>query len=1212
MRIKLPLIGFILFTLTFSFLFSSPKLAFADNFTLSGSVKDASGNAISGATVNVNDTNNDNTTTDSSGNYTLSIPQGTYNVQVTPPAGSNFSSAVALSQNISANTVLNFVLVASGSVQLRGHVRDSLGNAVAGQTVKLIATGGSTTSNTSDASGNYTLTVSPATYQSLVVTADHNGVSLDVAQHYQLIASNYSLTQSTMVDLIIPAKKVDFHVQDASGNSVSGVTIKASLAGGLTQNLSIGGSITAAGESSYGVTGTTTAVTDTSGNTTVWLTPTGSSTSYTFVATPPNGSGQVTTTVSNVTFTSDTQQTITLPQPVTLSGHVYDSLGNSVSGQTVQLIASGGGGTFSTTSNASGIYSFTVAPGTYQAFVITADNNSSSVNLSQHYKLIVSNYSLTQNTTADITVPVKKVTVHIQDAAGNSVSNVSVKATIPNGLIQNLSIGSSITAAGESSYGVTATSPKTDSSGNVILWLLPTDANTVYNITATPPGGSGFQTTTLSNVTFNSDTQETITLQQPVTLSGHVYDSLGNPLANQTVTLISSGGNRFNATTNTSGIYLLNVSAATYQTLLITTDNNSFSLNAPQHYQLIASNYSLTQNTTADITVPGKKVTVHVQDQLGNPVSSIGVKALITNGLAQGLSIGSNITAAGESSYGVTGSSPQTDSSGNVILWLLPNDANSPYAFTATPPNGSIYSTFTLSNITVSGDQTELISLQYSHNPATTTATLSPAPDNQGKYSNPTTVTLSAAASSGYTVTNTYYTRDGGTLQTYSSPFTVTGNGSHTITYWSVDNSGVTETHNSKTFTILATYSLSGTVYNDANQNGFQDTGEAGFTGATVTLDSGQTATTDANGNYSFLNVPAGTYVETLTIPNGYTATTTNPANISLAANTTQNFGIIQNNSLVTAINTGGDTEGNFIADTDFSGGTQYSSSASVDTSGVSNPAPEAVYKTVRYGNFSYTIPNLTPNANYTIKLHFNELYWGTDGNDATGKRVFNVSVNGTQVLSNYDIYAKAGGTNKAIVEQLPVTADSNGNVAIQFATVVDNAMVNGIELYNGTLPTPTPTATPTPASSALINAGGNTAGNFAADKNYVGGQPYTSSASVDISTVTNPAPQSVYQSVRYGNFTYTIPNLQAGANYLVRLHFNELYWNNAGSRVFNVKINGSQVLTNYDIFQQAGGENKAVVEEFIKPADSNGKIAIQFVTVTDNAMVNGIELIEQ
>src|SRR4030042_3193452 len=68
-----------------------PKVTFASDYTLSGKVTDSSETAIEGAAISVNDPNNDSATTDSSGNYSLSIPEGTYNIQVTPPAGSNYS-----------------------------------------------------------------------------------------------------------------------------------------------------------------------------------------------------------------------------------------------------------------------------------------------------------------------------------------------------------------------------------------------------------------------------------------------------------------------------------------------------------------------------------------------------------------------------------------------------------------------------------------------------------------------------------------------------------------------------------------------------------------------------------------------------------------------------------------------------------------------------------------------------------------------------------------------------------------------------------------------------------------------------------------------------------------------------------------------------------------------------------------------------------------
>ena len=159
-----------------------------------------------------------------------------------------------------------------------------------------------------------------------------------------------------------------------------------------------------------------------------------------------------------------------------------------------------------------------------------------------------------------------------------------------------------------------------------------------------------------------------------------------------------------------------------------------------------------------------------------------------------------------------------------------------------------------------------------------------------------------------------------------------------------------------------------------------------------------------------------------------------------------------------------------------------------------------------------------------------------------------------------------------------------------------------------GLLSTTTPP--PPPPGGYQINSGGPAVSPFAADEDFTGGGTSATSHAIDTSAVTSPAPQSVYQSNRYGNFTYTVPGLTAGASYTVRLHFAEEYWTTAGSRTFNVIINGNQVLTNFDILATAGAEYKAVVEQFTATADSTGKITIQFTTVKDNAQVNGIEIL--
>ena len=137
----------------------------------------------------------------------------------------------------------------------------------------------------------------------------------------------------------------------------------------------------------------------------------------------------------------------------------------------------------------------------------------------------------------------------------------------------------------------------------------------------------------------------------------------------------------------------------------------------------------------------------------------------------------------------------------------------------------------------------------------------------------------------------------------------------------------------------------------------------------------------------------------------------------------------------------------NWVADEDFSGGTATSTSAAINTSRVANPAPQAVYQTNRFGNFTYTIPGFTAGARYIVDLHFAETFW-----TAPGQRLFNVLINGNQVLTNYDMFASAGGEFIATVESFAVTADATGTITIQFVPgAADNPQVNGIEIGVGT-----------------------------------------------------------------------------------------------------------------------------------------------------------------
>jgi len=152
-------------------------------------------------------------------------------------------------------------------------------------------------------------------------------------------------------------------------------------------------------------------------------------------------------------------------------------------------------------------------------------------------------------------------------------------------------------------------------------------------------------------------------------------------------------------------------------------------------------------------------------------------------------------------------------------------------------------------------------------------------------------------------------------------------------------------------------------------------------------------------------------------------------------------------------INAGGGAAAPYVADTAFSGGSAYSNTNTVATAGVTNPAPQAVYQSEHYGTHTYTITGLTSGTSYLVRLHFAEIYWGPGapgGGTGTGVRTFDVAINGTTVLPGFDIFAAAGGANRAIVREFAPTANTGGQLAITFTTLKDNAKSSGIEILPG------------------------------------------------------------------------------------------------------------------------------------------------------------------
>lgn len=184
-----------------------------------------------------------------------------------------------------------------------------------------------------------------------------------------------------------------------------------------------------------------------------------------------------------------------------------------------------------------------------------------------------------------------------------------------------------------------------------------------------------------------------------------------------------------------------------------------------------------------------------------------------------------------------------------------------------------------------------------------------------------------------------------------------------------------------------------------------------------------------------------------------------------------------------------------------------------------------------------------------------------------------------------------------------------------QYYTRIDGSLVNSVTLAGGqgaVLIGSTNTASGVSAVTQIDTGSTSSAGSFSYDNSYYGGLPAYTAGSIDLSGVSNPAPMAVYQTERWGASNYTLGGYTPGAQYTVRLHFAEFYWYYPGQRVFSVAINGSTVLSNFDIIAAAGSRMKAVSEQFTTTANSNGQIDIQFLQgPADWPKVSGIEILQ-
>lgn len=270
------------------------------------------------------------------------------------------------------------------------------------------------------------------------------------------------------------------------------------------------------------------------------------------------------------------------------------------------------------------------------------------------------------------------------------------------------------------------------------------------------------------------------------------------------------------------------------------------------------------------------------------------------------------------------------------------------------------------------------------------------------------------------------------------------------------------------------------------------------------------------------------------------------------------------------------------------------------------------LYQHRREGQFSYSIP--LAKGSYELHLHFAEPIFGEHNLAGGGEtsRLFEVSVNGKSLLREFDILADAFGARNADVKVFKdIGPGPDGRLRLDFQPGMhESPIVSALEL----IPSEPGRIHPV---RIVANERGFTdnRGHYWNSDHFVHGGRF-----VRRNPITHPEfDGSLFQGERYGNFTYMIP-VATNGKYRVRLYFCERWWGpdthaggGAGSRRFDVFLNGKVLLADFDIFREAGGNDKPIVREFSGIAPNvQGKLILQFVPRQNYAMLNALEVLDE
>ncbi len=267
------------------------------------------------------------------------------------------------------------------------------------------------------------------------------------------------------------------------------------------------------------------------------------------------------------------------------------------------------------------------------------------------------------------------------------------------------------------------------------------------------------------------------------------------------------------------------------------------------------------------------------------------------------------------------------------------------------------------------------------------------------------------------------------------------------------------------------------------------------------------------------------------------------------------------------------------------------------------------LFQAGRTGNFTYKIP-LSPGT-YELHLYFIEGTFGPAMPAGGGEisRLFEVRANGEPLLSRFDIYSDAGGSNIADVRVFKdISPGPDRILTLNFQGQTGLALVNAIEL----IPARPHRLNPIRIVAQEGFYTDSTGAVWKPDRYYNGGQ--NASHAVELRGTADP---ELFSRERYGHFDYAIP--VAKGTYRLSLYFAEEYFGpggalggQPGTRIFDVTCNGVSLLRDFNLAKE-GGMGQAVVKTFHGlTANGQGTLLVNFAPVHDYASLYALEVIDE